>query len=749
MLEGFVQQEDERFVSADLDALRGISATTMTNTDVKNIDDAALKGVDAENPNEVYRPIITFQNKFDESEFIIGDPQFFGGNGLTTRYFTADNVTFDATDYDNITNDSPQSFEDEDGNIVTSEVYWENGNYTFVDLLDDSLPDGTGCIEWNGYFRPTISGTYGFDLYSTGMFTFEFNAHGPDIDTRTDSLTFKKVHPVISNVSVNVTSGSSTAEIPETETLYGELIINQIGRQDLIVGTESPFNEPETNPVSVTEVNYSGNTFEMSAPSDVDGTITLQFVSEFGTETRFDTITGTIKAFNVYPIRIRYFWIPGYGEGLNPPNDAEKYFRIVNREIFGGRRGLNYRYLYAEDYDTSPTPGENNSGDFYEFVESRVPSGGTILFDDNTDDSIGTEDGFSGYQNVITKSNLVLKYEPPLNYNDIIYERSLSYSAAEARFETTNTDGVESGNLVIGTDIEANTFVDEISPNRSIFLTKTPTSSGTDTIYFVRHQGLKGYDLPVTYTQGTNVIGSVDSELVSRVSIGDVVIVSDSSSSTTWTRITGVPSATEIEVSDTFGADSPGSSSIDAGLYVYASAGIEDTSLNNYCQGTIGAETTQIVSGGSTTIPIDNIRLFGGEATGSVPIGYFVFYGDRIPEGTTVTASDSSSITISNPTNDIIGDNQTLVFVETNEAKDLCFPPADTSPPFIATEDGLRTTSTRPTLEVNNENGEIKFVNLLADNVTVTEVDPNDSYDTTITIKDGNGNTFNVLSASS
>ena len=74
-------QEGDRFISQDLDVLRGLRRTTMTRGDFLNIDGAAPTVI---NPNtgleETYQPIISLQNRFDQARFTIGEPQFFGGN---------------------------------------------------------------------------------------------------------------------------------------------------------------------------------------------------------------------------------------------------------------------------------------------------------------------------------------------------------------------------------------------------------------------------------------------------------------------------------------------------------------------------------------------------------------------------------------------------------------------------------------------------------------------------------------------
>lgn len=738
LLDGLIQTADDRFVSADLNVVRGLSATTMNNEDLRNINNAALKGIDPADPLAVFRPIITLQNRFDEARFTVGDPQFFGGDGLTQRYYTPDNTNVSATTYDAVT-ENPNIFINDDGEEVTSRIFWENGQYIFIAGLGTQLPTNYGAVEFNGYFRPDRSGSWRFNVNTTGLFTFEFNNHGPDVDPSVESFSAKKVNPVMS-IETQLVDGQPGGLI-SAGTQFGEDVIDQILVGDIVQSdTLAPFNDPD-NPVTVDSIDRENRLVEFTATfSGSDQTVNLDFVHPFGESGSLDYNTTNLTEYGVYPIRIRYIWLEEFGAN-NPQDGDENSITFFVTPPTASSRTLDYKYLYSEDYDNDPTPGSIQSGDFYEFFTNRVPPGGTRLIL-NDDGSVGTEVGFSGYQNVISKGNVVLDYEAPQNYDDVVYTKSLGYSAGSSILSTSNTDGIAEGNLVFGPNIPADTFVVDVAINEAVFLNNAPTAgSGSDTFYFIDQKGLKSYDPTVTFSSGSNTISGVDT---SNVSVGDIAICFGNESTSTWTRVTSV-GGSSVDLSQNLSQGTP-SSPADFVLF-YFNNGLEDQSLDTYCAGTIGAVTTGVASAGDTVIPVTGIEDYSGSST-TVPVGYFAFYGDRIPDGTTVTSSSSNSITLSNPLSDDIQANQTLVFVDTNDNKDLCFPPIDTSPPFAATQEGLRTTSARPSITVDNVNGEIKFVRLFGDNVATGSADTSSSYDAEISVTDGGGNAFTVLSSS-
>jgi hypothetical protein len=583
MLGGLVQTEDDRFVSADLNIIRGLSATTMTNADVRNIDNAAIKGTDPTDPLAVFRPIITLQNRFDQSRFTIGDPQFFGGDGLTTRYFSQDNVDIDAPGYEGIVDPNlSQSFFDEQGNEVTSTTFWENGQYSFLGSIHESLPEIYGAVEWNGYFIPNRSGSWRFTVNTTGLFSFEFNAHTGDTVADIDAFTAKRVHPVMT-ISTELADTSIPGPLNEAQVedsnQFGEAVIDQILEGDIVTGSVAPFNDPNV-PVFVESVDRENRIVEFSAEYTSSGqTIDLDYNHPFGTTGTMVYSTNNLTEYTAYPVRFRYMWVEAFSGANNPGLfDINEINFILDPPGTSSADDLNYRYLYSENYNIGPALNSPLSGDFYEFFNDRIPPGGTRLAINN-DGSIGTTTGFGGYQNVTTLGNVVSTYEPPQNYSDAVYEKSLGYSAGSTILSTGNTDGIEVGNFVLGANVPGDTVVTEIARNEAVFISNPVSSgSGSQTFYFCDHKGLKFVDQSVSYSSGSNSISSVSS--TDGLNDGDVVITAGTTSTSAWTRIASA-SGSSITTTQNFSASAP--SSPENFLLVYYDAGIVDESLDTYC----------------------------------------------------------------------------------------------------------------------------------------------------------------------
>ena len=795
-------QEGDRFISQDLDVLRGLRRTTMTRGDFLNIDGAAPTVI---NPNtgleETYQPIISLQNRFDQARFTIGEPQFFGGNGLTTRYFeqvdtntaTATNVPAALSGIFDI-NDAVE-FKDADGNTVDSEIFWEQGQYTFIGQLKDELGSDRGGIEWNGWFKPTRAGRWRFSVSTTGLFSFEFNT-GANAVSGPGSVVHAKLRPVMP-IGVTLINGSDQAFIlplsgaPSTQN--GIATIRHLLRGDIIwSGADtsgssdiSQFNDTD-NLITVSEIDVDdasgvGSFTLSSAFTGTGGSYTLYAVHPFGESGNFFETSGNLSAYTYYPITVRYMWAnPSSGNphsllsnvtDLNVDNGGVYNFSaessLVNSLSVNttppnsSSSYMNYKYLHDEDYERTPTGLD--AGDFYNYYEDRVPPGGTRLFA-GSDGSIGSTTE-STYQNVFTKGQLVLPYEPPRDWEDIAYQKSLSWNQGSIILTTGNTDGIEVGNVVLaqGTNTGDPKFdytagvpvVTEISINEAVFVSlpidsvhNSSDTSGSFTFTFLDHRGLKAIDLTgSTWTSNGTRVSNFSGPGTAIVNVGDV-LVAYASQTNQYNVVTDIISGTEFDVSRALIDQSSlgQGASVDPVVAIYERSGLKNDSLDTYCNGVYGATTVGNASSGATQLTITSPTIYDGEpGAATLPSsGYYIFFGNRIPAGTTASVS-GSTITLSNPISDDIPADQVVVLVSTNVNKDLCFPPTDTSPPFTATQNGLQTTSSRPTIEITGNDSEVKFIRLFVENGTVNTASANPAYDRKIPIKDLTGTTYNIL----
>jgi hypothetical protein len=135
---------------------------------------------------------------------------------------------------------------------------------------------------------------------------------------------------------------------------------------------------------------------------------------------------------------------------------------------------------------------------------------------------------------------------------------------------------------------------------------------------------------------------------------------------------------------------------------VYSHSGLEDLSSASSCAGTYGIE----VAGTTSTNP----AVLQLTSTTGITVGDYVQFGNTsggltytsayIPDNVKVQSVDSGTqITLDTSLIAAIPQNATIVFISpgnwtANSAKEFCVLPLNTAPPFIGTEDGLRTTST-------------------------------------------------------
>ena len=77
---------------------------------------------------------------------------FFGGDGLTARYY----------DDLQITRDVDGLFAGFSGTETFKDNFWERGDFAFADKLTSSNLSLFGGIEWSGLYKPRTSGEFRF-----------------------------------------------------------------------------------------------------------------------------------------------------------------------------------------------------------------------------------------------------------------------------------------------------------------------------------------------------------------------------------------------------------------------------------------------------------------------------------------------------------------------------------------------------------------------------------------------------------
>jgi hypothetical protein len=722
LLNNLVTSEGESFVSQDLDVIRDIRTTTIVNRDFRNITGSALR---VTNPNnfqlEVYKPLVKLKNRFDNSKFTVGEPFLFGGDGLTLRYYEGNQIFSDSENVESIFTGAERA----------KEIFWERGIFDFQSKIRDDFQDIYGGIRFDGYFKPTESGNWTFNFRSTGFFTLEVGENESNLILRRRKSEYEYKFRVNS-----ASSGSDTITLkdPSKAIMHlfeGDVLINQSIDQ---------FND-EDNRVLIESVNQSNGSIRISFPLDepiVDNTeFTFRFlIGEEGGRTRFTL--SNLEEFKNYKIRIRY-WIPDIDAINQNPRVNKSLVSTVNYPSDPDGSYLNYRWLYSEDYRLNPQESSIDFGDFRKFYNSRLNVGG------------GTVGGnvFSEYQKLLSTSKLSISYNPPKNSEQI--QKTIGFSGMSTssnKLTINNTDGIEVGNYVFmaleilnpgeTSALQEGTRVERIAINNSIFLTELPLKDvSTDFITCIDHRGFVG-KINTFGDPGSSILTvSISNQDISNISLGDIVLGGGIQENTIITRISTSPNKR-------FFLSKPLIDFQSGSTYIYKSKGLYNESLKAYCTNVKSAPTALQANVGASALTLAYVD--------DLSVGMVVQFGTKIPNNTIIMGIDNENkvISLSKSITDVIPFGQLITFAPagTTENKEICFPPLDTSPPFIATPEGLRTTETRKNVRITptSGQGEIKFVGLSSGESTVESLQSSSpSFTRLLRIKDSKENSYDIL----
>ena len=216
---------EKSFTTTDLEPIRGIYITNITTSTFASLDGVTVaftiieNGIidNSTNP-KVYRPLIKIKNRLDAAYFSTGEPFFFGGDGPNARYYDSENIIRDADAHNSIAESNGtysigdvvqfnsqlwrriarentgvpgvnpdwlllgdyQDFflddeVDSDGNIITlTDNFWERGQFVYSEKLQSSFLSLFGGTNWQGFYKPTVSGTLRFLIRTTGSTIFKF-----------------------------------------------------------------------------------------------------------------------------------------------------------------------------------------------------------------------------------------------------------------------------------------------------------------------------------------------------------------------------------------------------------------------------------------------------------------------------------------------------------------------------------------------------------------------------------------------
>ena len=297
------------------------------------------------------------------------------------------------------------------------------------------------------------------------------------------------------------------------------------------------------------------------------------------------------------------------------------------------------------------------------------------------------------------------------------------------------TTDIEIGNYVFGDGIPENARVIDITINQFVIIDQVAEIDGEETLTFINHRGfvkrvevnsVSGNTIIVKTTTPVRAV-TQDEKTISTDIQKDMVVIG---SGINAVQITGVSSPSSAN-GGILTLASNVSAPQDGVIFIYQSRGLKDNTLQKFCDKfiTISNDITAqcLVSKVAITqaeldaaaqnntdidtIVVNDIGAISPTSTDDpgTPSWYiqgFNFANETIIQSITGNATTGFTLTLNKPIpKPVVEGTQFTAVKNTNEDKQLCCPPTDTSPPFIATEEGLNTvTGERPNLRFKQGN---------------------------------------------
>lgn len=669
------EEENVSFSGGDLDAIKGISNSTVTNADIASMAGLAVKQSyldpeDNEIKEEVARPNITVKNQLDTIVATTNDPPFFnGGDGLFADFYEYDQINGNP-------NINTGGVSIRNGSPVVSKKYWTNGLFEFSNKLDDTLGGANGLIQWEGFYVPDSSGTSTFNINCTGLFMVEIGNEFGQFEIK------KNIYQADRRVF------TTAATVTDDRVTISEQEARTVVIRDKVVAIFDDNGQPQYETeigegIFVDGVGSTTFVLDRELSLGVGWRIDLSIQEILGVEEwRFSLALLGLEKYVPIPVRFT-LWFPG--------DDSVNYFnKTLDANLSTiqrpGSGSFPYWYLYSE---TGQIEGDESFKGFYD--KRLLLGGGTI----------GPEDpvNSSQYNRFLSISPLTMQYIPPKYKSDIL-RATYRYSTVEGSevisVSSTSpyTDDIEIGTKIIANSIPEIAEVVDYAKNSIVISSVQADSDATLDIEFIDH---RGYVFTDTATSSNNVVTVTGTTEGLRV--GDVVITS-SYAGLDYIRITSVISLKQFSTSINLGI-----STLER-IYVYSAKGLENQALDNFCVGVIGKEvavTIPTASFPTTYVTLNNVN--------NLAVGMVVYsrpYTDEVDENDVSTLTKILEINPSGyPANTIrltktVGDANTddmvagvtVVFApgSTTQNKEACVIPLNTAPPFVGTLQGLRTT---------------------------------------------------------
>lgn len=468
-------------------------------------------------PPVTYEPLITLQNRIDRAYFTTSEPFFFGGDGLTTRYFdsfqiertgvgdgsTPGNFYFNPrTPFVRYTQSIDPNTGRGTGGEIFKEIFWERGNFNYGSKINTLLLSSYGGVEWTGFIKPTASGQHSFTITTDGYVKIEFDsltADNKDFTFDPETETFQLNDLDFTSSGLNTILDQSRAvnkgEITSFDDEFGTTNILFAGEN---YGTISPlstsgsgvggtfqFRRDSSGKLFVLPLNegeggrlyqpgdtltFSASSFNGTELSDVVLTVNetrgLEFYDEIAGSSTGVEITGSNRNINVnlgnleesvpYKIRISYFIDDDTADIVN--KFFNKVFDIDFIRPDGGSSldTFDYKYTFNENYFD-----RYNLGDFKKFVDSAINIYGTNITDLNSTLGLGNprevvaNNPGSEYQNLINLKPITSFYTCPIDISTSdLTENRTATSSTSGTITLTGSGANELDNIEIGNYVQ-------------------------------------------------------------------------------------------------------------------------------------------------------------------------------------------------------------------------------------------------------------------------------------------------------
>ena len=723
------------YISEDLDCIRSVSTTGLDNEGFlrfANNEEFILSPIDLKEKS--FSPTKTYQNRLDIIRLFTGEPRISGGNGLSAKYYDADQIILNRLNGDfgeqAAFNGDPIPNSTETGELQNTT--WTNGDFDYNGKISNNMTQFGGGVEWEGYFIPITTGVHEFRVLTSGLYHMDWQADdyvedqfGNKTSSGNTYVTAKRIG-LENKVQVKVVSLTEVQLVNISDRKFIGLSINVTG-SNIATNENNPSYPIDLFDYDTGKITFAKNAVTGSVDDQFEMTVKKQIGNQDAnadgsSSSYFSYKTPVLEKYRKYRVRFRFIVPEKNADGLTEIPGVQQMPKQIEFEFTSPittMSNLRYTRIYTRDYDFSNAA----KGRMINFIDDSVLfGGGEIGQSQSAFDQAGDR-----YVEVKTNKKVDIKYIPktklgggstPDTFNEIIRKIITFDTIANTNLIILgDTTGIEIGNKVFGTSVPSDTEVTEIVINQAIFLSKNFSSTvAGDPIMFINH---RGFVKKVTgTTSGTTLTITGSGEDTSDLRTGMIVIGNDGTNGDfpNYTGITTSGSVNTVNISSSKTTNS-------TFLFFYQGKGLINDSMLSFCK---PSETRCLVLTKSASLGDTQLFVEPGDSFDAVTTSWdaqgSAFKGNSSNITGTITDNSKAdgdpekfSITIDEGLVKPIASGGNFTVTSTSPStglRILCCPPTDTSPPFEAVETGLQTVPADPKLVLSQ--GNLVFDNLSA-----------------------------------